>query len=150
VCRKHQNHWLLRNLVVGLSFLAIASLSIALFVVAAGQEQRRRDQAFFGLACGGTVVLLLAWVIATVIVSLTTVRAQDINQDEMLLAGVSPEFADALSDLPFDDDEDYPRGQRRRRRVRRPRQEDEYAEEDRDDDRPRRRRPPSDAFEERD
>jgi hypothetical protein len=102
------------------------------------------------LACGGTVVLLLAWVIATVIVSLTTVRAQDINQDEMFLAGVSPEFADALSDLPFDDDEDYPRGQRQRRRLRRPRQEDEYAEEGRDDDRPGRRRPPADAFKERD
>jgi len=164
LCRKHHNHWLVRNLVIGLSFLAIFLMSIGLFVLAAIQEQRRGGDAFFGLACGGTVVSLLAWLILTAILSMTTVRAKEITEDEMHLTGVSAEFADALAEIPYvdDEDDDYDRPRRRRERRAPPRYEDDPDErrsrrppprDDRvydDEDQPRARGTPPDAFEERD
>ena len=66
-CVRHQNHWVMRNLILGLSFLAVFIVGVGLFVFAGIQENRLRNDAFFGLACGGSVVLLLAWLVLALI-----------------------------------------------------------------------------------
>jgi len=164
LCRRHQNHWLVRTLTIVLSLVGGIVIGCGLLMFAS-QRAGRADNT--GLICIGIALLGGLWLLLVAILSLTAVRPQEITDDSITLTGVSDEFIDAMEEFDEDeiDDEDDDDRPRRRRRPPSPRYEGDDAEEERprrprrppppagepraDEDRPR-RRPPPDAYEERD
>ena len=140
LCAAHRNHWFSRLLFTWLSFVGLAVLGVAAVVLMVESGDRRSGGGMSwlaGLACAGATVGLLAWVIATVTLQLTSIRPTEITDRSILLTGVAREFLEALED------------EQDRRDYGRPRRHGPdggqhfYAPDDFD-----RRRPSSDAFRE--
>jgi hypothetical protein len=139
-CARHQNHWLSRTLIIVFSLVAIIIVGVGASMLMAGQRAGPNDAT--GAICFGVIALGIAWLVLVAVLSMTAVRAEEITENSITLAGVSDEFVNALEESEADEDDDEPRP--RRQRPPPPYLDDE------EDDRPRRRPPPPDAFEERD
>ena len=146
-CHEHRGHWFRRALLVTGTLMVVLVLGIGSIVYMTSQPVGQRDEitTYFCVAAG---VLLFAWLVLSMIVSLTAIRVTEITDRTITLAGVDAQFIAALEEdreLERDDDRD-----RRRRyddvrddyddeleppeRRRRPHDYDDW-----DDDRPRRR-----------
>jgi hypothetical protein len=124
LCRQHKNHWLVRTLAVlgGLAFIVLAFFT-ALIVSSATQPPGRgpADDGSFGLICVGSLVGLLVLIVIAAICQMTAIRPMEITDRTITLAGVAPEFIDALEaedtrrrDVPEDYDERFERRGRRK------------------------------------
>jgi len=146
-CHEHRGHWARRNLLVSGTLMMVLALGIGSIVYMSSQPVGQRDEitAFF---CVAAAVLLFAWLVLSMYVSLTAIRVTEITDRTMTLAGVNEQFIAALEE---DRDRDRADGRDRRRRYDDVRDDfdDEFEPPDRrprrryddwDDDRPRRRR----------
>jgi hypothetical protein len=141
LCEAHKNHWLVRTLVslVGLALVLLLCFG-ALILIGALSDARNDDalNALKGIACGGSVVALVAWLITLVVMQATAIRPNEITDDTITLTGLSEGFVNAVEDVRDQEEEDY----RARRRARRTPSDNVH-----DPKAPRRRpAPPPDAY----
>jgi hypothetical protein len=97
LCDNHANHWLWRGLVIWLSLLALVGLFFGSMVLIANLGRKGDDLG--GFVCIGCLVLGVGWIITAMILQGTAIRPNRIDDYEISLAGVAPEFVDALDDL---------------------------------------------------
>src|SRR5436309_595580 len=94
LCRRHRRHWRWRRAVGWAGAVTSAGLAaVGLWLVLA-------QASFTGLlvllgGCYG----LIAWLIVTLVLHQTSIRASAIDGDRMTLEGVSPKFAEALQQM---------------------------------------------------
>ncbi len=155
LCERHKWHWGGRTAVVLLSLLALLGLLFA--GIALGSEEDLNPAVVFVPFC----FLFVVWLVAAVVLGVTTIRPREITDKSITLRGVSPEFIDALNEARRgargeDEDDDRPRRRRRgeededdRPRARRRAAGDDGGYYD-PDEKASRRRPPPDAIEEAD
>ena len=123
VCDRHRNHWLTRGILANgaavLGFVALIGLMVLGFVLADRNNLNNPDYGLYGLIAG--VVVFVVLIVVAVVVSKGTIRADEITDEEIKLAGVAGEFIDAV--------EDEREARRKARKQRRRRDADEYDEE---------------------
>jgi hypothetical protein len=142
VCERHRGYWMRRGLVLGLSFTAIAAVSIGVLIFM-GQQGPGNDD-LTGWLCGGSVVLFFIWLIVAAVYSSNGVRPTEITDRYIKLAGVHQDFVNAIEDDRDRDREEEQEYRRKRRAEREDRDRDRVEDrdrdriEDRDRDRPRR------------
>jgi hypothetical protein len=95
LCEQHKNHWMWRTLVVVGGFFALIILGIAA-MSATTDNPRGGDDLVGGLLCGASLVGLVIWLIAAVILQATSIRASEITDRSMTLTGVSDIFIEAF------------------------------------------------------
>jgi hypothetical protein len=152
VCDRHEGYWRRRTLFYTLPTVAILLLAAGAFAYAVSRPPGVQDD-LTGWLCGGSLVVLVLWVIVAAIVQAAGIRATEITDRTMTLAGLDAEFVAAVrEDRARDEDE----GRYRRRRYgderddfddewegppprRRPRDDWDDDEDDYDRRRPRRR-----------
>jgi hypothetical protein len=139
LCQEHRSHWLWRMWVVLGGFLGVVAVGMLAFILIAATDQRgragRTSDLLAGLACIGTLFLLVVRLAVTISVQLTAIRPTEITDRRITLTGVSEAFLDAL------DRQDEMREARRREPWR---SRDDYSEDMYDPEPPRRRRQPRD------
>jgi hypothetical protein len=94
LCPLHKNHWSNRTLAVALGFFAVIGLVFVVILFSA-----KPWAGFLAVACLG---LGLVWAIATIFITGTAIRARRINDAEVVLQNVSPDFAYALGQYDMD------------------------------------------------
>jgi hypothetical protein len=139
LCDQHQGHWFNRNALMWGSFFLLGLVGAGLIaLVSTLPRQNPNDDSLFGIACLGSVVLFVVWVIIAIVCQNTAIRPTEITPTHITLTGVSDGFVDAVEDAKAE--------HRSRKRSRISRREDD--EEEEEEERPRKKRPPSDAIEE--
>jgi hypothetical protein len=102
LCENHTNYWVWRNLVIWGSFLALVLLFAVGMVVSIQLEGNRPAGAparpLGGYVCMGTFILGVIWVIIALVIQGTAIRPTLIDDYEIRLTNVSPEFEDALDE----------------------------------------------------
>jgi hypothetical protein len=142
LCERHQWHWVLRQGFIGFSFLALIIFYAGLVAFFMNAPRQQLDL-FAPLVIAGTIVLMVAWLVAVIVAQSTAIRAAEITKTHILLAGVSEAFVQAVEEAEIerrvrlrqwedDDAESVPR-----RRHARDRNQDDIAP---------RLGPPPDAF----
>jgi hypothetical protein len=147
LCAEHKNHWLIRQLVVLLSFLFLIVVGLGTFV-ALGTFA---DEGGFDLVCFGWFILLIAWLILAAVMQMTAIRPIKITDTTITLVGVCDEFVQAYQEVlprvPVDElvSEHW---QQSRSRSSRPvrRAADESDQVQRPEEDKSRRTPPDDAY----
>jgi hypothetical protein len=123
LCERHQNYWWKYPLYMTLSFVGLISFGVLAMIVMsfATQGNRNSDGGLVGWTAGVTALSLVLLLIAAAIISSMRIRTTEITERYVRLAGVSPEFADAVEEddyrqrSRFGRDDDYPREPRRQR-----------------------------------
>jgi hypothetical protein len=121
VCNEHEGFWRRRNLVVGLSFLAIVVVEVAFIAVATSMPHGQNND-MGGLVCGGGAVLFLGWLVVAAIYSQRGIRPTEITDRFVRLTGVNQKFIDALEDdreRDREEEDEYRRQWKERRRKER-------------------------------
>jgi hypothetical protein len=132
LCDEHKNHWAWRNWVLWLGLVILAVLGIASLVLLATQQDRRGgSNPIAGLACAGTAVAFLIWLITVAIIQQGAIRPTEITDDEITLTNVSAGFVDALEK---EQNKRAPEYEDRWRRPRRGDDDDRYRPPRRSDD----------------
>jgi hypothetical protein len=147
LCEKHKNHWLMRQVVLLVSFLALVVLGFVAMLFFADSRPGSAEATIGGALCVGTVVGLVGWVILVAVFHVTSIRVVEITERAVKLQGVSRRFVDAYEDLLDRDAEWLDRAARERwERRRRPRADEPEGRgryrrrgEDEDEDGPPRR-----------
>ncbi len=99
LCEEHKNHWLWRQLLVVGSLLGVLAIGFIAWIVLINNEGNRGgDDALAGILCGGSVILLIGWIIMAAIVQSGSIRAKEITDTSITLAGVSEVFIQAYQD----------------------------------------------------
>jgi hypothetical protein len=98
LCDAHRNHWLGRSLVIFGLFFGLLALGFAAFLLSVQEGPRGGRQDFTGWVCLGWLVGLIAWLVVTAVLSQTAIRATEITDRSITLAGVSRAFADAYDE----------------------------------------------------
>ena len=93
LCEEHKNHWLWRQLLVLGTLLGIGAIGIGATVISNVNDGRGNDP-LGGLLCAGSLILLVAWIILAIAVQATSIRAKEITDRHITLAGVSKEFVE--------------------------------------------------------
>jgi hypothetical protein len=101
MCDLHRNHWSKRTLII---LVGLAVVISSMFVAGGTTERGLQEYMFIG-----AFVLFLGWLCATVVLSLSTIRPQQITETDITLCNVSRPFADAWAHMEHDDDDDFPR-----------------------------------------
>jgi hypothetical protein len=118
VCEQHRNYWLRRKLIAWLPVLSgVALFGVgAAVMITAGNDPRLQD---FGLyvMMGGALWFFVTLIVAAVVLR-GGVRATEITDDAVRLAGLNPDFGDALRDQRAED--------REREQARRRKRDEEY------------------------
>ena len=96
-CSRHSNHWTWRALVTWLGLLVVLGLGFT-SVIFINEIERGGRNNLAGLVCLGSIVLGLIWLITAAVLQSTAIRPEKIDDDEIKLAGVSQDFADALKE----------------------------------------------------
>jgi len=147
-CHQHQGHWGKRNALVLLCLLAVLLVGVGAMVYTSGQPPGAKDN-LSPVLCIGSFVLLVAWLILSIVVQLTSIRTTEITDRTITLTRIHADFVAALEedrekdrddrdrrgrygDIRDDYDDEYERPPPRRR-ARDDDHDDDY------DDRPRRR-----------
>jgi NhaP-type Na+/H+ or K+/H+ antiporter len=100
LCHVHRNHWLLRSLLSFFGFIGVFVISGALlFVVAAKSGEHGASEKPLLIALGVGGVLIVGWLIMTIVMQHTAIRAKEITDKSMTLTGVSVKFRTALHEL---------------------------------------------------
>jgi hypothetical protein len=133
-CHEHRGHWIRRTLLVTGTLLVVLALGIGAIVYMSDQPPGAKDD-LSGYLCIGAAVLLFAWLVLSMIVSLTAIRTTEITDRTITLAGVDEQFIAAL-----EEDRERDREDRRDRRRRYDDVRDDYDDELEPPARPRRRR----------
>ncbi len=94
LCEEHKNHWLWRQLVIVGGFFAL--IAIGFMSAIASDISRGGDDTVGGLLCGMTLVGLVIWLIAAVILQAAAIRASEITDTSLTLTGVSDAFIEAF------------------------------------------------------
>jgi hypothetical protein len=100
LCNEHKNHWLWRTLIT-LGGLGLIFVCFVATVVLLAKEEKGRgqgDAALGGFMCFGTLGLLLVVLIVAAILSSSSIRPTEITDRRITLAGVAPEFKEAIRD----------------------------------------------------
>lgn len=98
-CPRHKNHFFVRNLIVWGSLVLILPIIFGSFIIAGSLSKgasRSTEDILFGLACLGSVVLLLGWLISIPISQATAIHPANATERHLILKRVSPEFVDAV------------------------------------------------------
>lgn len=98
-CPRHENYWLIRNLIVWASFVVIVVLLVGGLVLAgslSGRVSRSTQDILFGSWCIGFVVLLLCWLLSIPISQMTAIHPTIDKQYQLILKRVSPAFVEAV------------------------------------------------------
>jgi hypothetical protein len=99
LCHLHKNHWSWRNWLSVLTFLGLVGLGGGATFLSA-QMQAPGGQNYIGaIACGGVVVLGVAWFVMVAIVQLTAIGATEITDRSITLKGVSESFVNTLQEF---------------------------------------------------
>jgi hypothetical protein len=150
VCEKHRGYWWKRLLLMFLPLAVLGVIGIMLLVLL-GQMT---DKDAPGIACGGTVVLGVVWLVVAAIVQTMMIRPVEITDHSIDLKNVSGDFVAAFEgsrrrgrrrrDIDDEDDEYEPPPRHRREPVDDDRRDAFRAE--RDDEPPPRRPQRRDTF----
>ena len=100
LCHRHRNHWRMRGLLIWVGLVVVVFLTATALVVVAVKSAERgpgERPILISLAFGG--VLLLGWLIMTIALQQSAIRATEITDESMTLTGVSPGFISALKDM---------------------------------------------------
>lgn len=92
LCRAHRHHWLWRQVVIFAGFALFVLLGVGAIVAMTDSAPGRNNDAFTGLLCGGSLVILLAWLVVVAVLQSTTIRPREITDRSITLVGVSKEF----------------------------------------------------------
>lgn len=98
LCEAHKNHWLYRQLLVLGSLFGVILVGAVSWVFMLDNDNdfgRGRNNDLGGFLCAGSVLLLILWVIFAVVVQFNSIRAKEITDRDMTLAGVAQEFVRA-------------------------------------------------------
>jgi hypothetical protein len=95
LCDAHRRHWSMRTAVILLGFLGCMFWTIAAAVNAG--DFRAND--LETLILFSIPVVILAWLITTVVLLSTSIRASEITDRDITLTGVSAGFIEALDDM---------------------------------------------------
>jgi hypothetical protein len=123
VCDQHEGYWRRRTWFYTLPTLAILLLGIGALVYLWSQPPGVKDE-LTGWLCGGSLVLLVAWIVVAAIVQATGIRATEITDRTMTLAGLHEEFVGAVRE-----DRARARDDERHRRSRYGDERDDYDDE---------------------
>jgi hypothetical protein len=101
LCERHKNHWQVRSLAgwIGfgvVAFFGVASLGLMILLDYFSSHPQRNLNPVGGLACAGTVILGLAWLITIMVMQNSAIRATSISDRSITLTRVCHEFMDAL------------------------------------------------------
>ncbi|CAN5584808.1 hypothetical protein BH10PLA2_BH10PLA2_38410 [soil metagenome] len=100
LCNAHRNHWLLRTLIIVLGFVAAMVFSgILIFAVAIKSAANGPGDTPVMMAIGLAGALIVAWLVTTLVLQLTAIRATEITDKSMTLTNVSSSFISALRDF---------------------------------------------------
>jgi hypothetical protein len=94
LCEEHKNHWLWRQLLVYGSLFGVILVGVVAGI-AMNENEKGGDVPLSDFLCGGTVILLIVWVILAVVVQVTSIRVKEITDRNIKLSGVAPEFVEA-------------------------------------------------------
>jgi hypothetical protein len=110
MCRAHQNHWM-KRLIFNLIFGVVVLCSfVSIFVVPSALGLGRgQEDAIVGWICGGTLVLLLGWLVANIIIEQFMIRPEEITDRDMRLKGVHESFREALANWRIGEEGTGPR-----------------------------------------
>lgn len=100
LCDEHKNHWSKRMLIGFGSFVLLVLFIIGEVVVMSNASRQIQDS-MGGFAFLAGAVAVLAWLILLVTLSGTAIRPNEITDRDLVLAGVSPAFIDALEEAQF-------------------------------------------------
>ena len=97
LCEQHKNHWLWRQLLVLGSLFGVIAVGVVTGLAMSATENGD-NETLSGLLCGGTVILLIVWVILAVVVQATSIRPKEITDRGIRLTGVAPAFVEAYEE----------------------------------------------------
>jgi hypothetical protein len=120
LCDRHRWHFGGRLVVIFLGFVAVVALGVGVAIAA---DAHLVEAEFLVVPL---LVFIVAYLVALVVISLTTIRPKEITDKSVTLTGVSEDFIEALNEQRRGED-DRPRRRRRR-------------DDDDDGERPRARR----------
>jgi hypothetical protein len=98
LCHAHRNHWLLRSLILIGSFFGLFAAGFVLFLLSLQPGLPGRSHDLVGLACLGSVIGLIVWLILAAVFSATSIRATQITDQSITLAGVANDFVEAYAE----------------------------------------------------
>jgi hypothetical protein len=100
LCHDHRNHWRTRALLTNLGLIGLVAVGVGLIAATAGTDRQHAAGAeWLGLACVGSVVLFVLWLVMAAILQITAIRPIEITDNSLTLKGVSDEFVQALQEL---------------------------------------------------
>ncbi len=97
LCEAHKNHWFMRQLLLVGSLFGVILLGAVSWVSLIDNDSRGGND-LGGLLCVGSVLMLILWVVLAIVVQFNSIRAREITDRDMTLAGVAPEFVRAYQD----------------------------------------------------
>ena len=95
LCEQHKNHWLIRQLIVIGSLIAVLLFGIAATIGAAILSDQTGNDVAMPIVCVGGVFLFLGWVIVAIIAQNSSIRPREITEESITLTGVSDLFVEA-------------------------------------------------------
>ncbi len=99
LCEAHRNHWLWRFVMICGSFFTLVGVGFASFLLSLEPDPTRGMRHHLtGLVCFACFFGLILWLIVALVLSLTTIRATEITDRSITLAGVCDQFADAYEE----------------------------------------------------
>jgi hypothetical protein len=116
-CEEHRNHWNWRSWFVWLGLMLVMFLGFGAVVVAIILANRGvvNGDTMVGLACVGTLLIGLIWLVAAAIIQQTAIRPTEITDRRLTLTNVSDYFIDALDEeRDYRDQHEHHRSPRRR------------------------------------
>ena len=133
VCDVHAGYWTRRSFTVFGTFFAVAVYFIAFGIYVEARPANQGNAFLRALLLGG-IILFIIWLFMTVVFSATGVRATQITNKSIRLAGVCQIFIEALEEVREREQEEWERDQQRER-------DDRRDDRDSSDDRRERKRP---------
>ena len=97
VCNEHEGFWRRRNLIIGLSFLAMVVAEVVLIAISVSLPPGQNNDPG-GFICLGGTAMFLGWLVLVAIYSTRGIRPTEITDRFIRLTGVHRDFIDALED----------------------------------------------------
>jgi hypothetical protein len=147
-CDEHEGYWRRRRTFTTVGTVLVLGLCALLFAAFVSEGPPRNDDLALPL-CGGGALVFFIWIVAVAIIHGRGIRATEITDRSISLAGVHEEFVWALEDDRERDWAEYETEERELRAIARERRAQRRAERETDRADPDRRRPMDDDLERR-
>ncbi len=123
MCGQHRNHWARRTRFAWISFFVMILLLVVCIAVGTNVDPPNVPENFGWFLFLGYMVVFLIWLISLAVISQSSIRPDEITDNDITLIKLSPDFVAAL----WADREQYEEERRERRRQQRERdREDRY------------------------